>query len=661
MAYPDSEYPDALDDAIPEIAPGDEQDAPDHGVLHNAVRNAILAIQGVLGTLPAGAWDSVKDRLADMSLGVVYADSPEFDGAANDGARITAACAAAYASGVGVVQLAARTYTISGSLLDTSNANAQILLPDVHALDDAQFGLEIRGVAPQSACSSVVGAAVTPETGTIIESTLASGTGAIIGAYGSGTSYQNFTFLDLTLRNLTVRTVNNPTITGLDLRRVNSVTLQKVIVDTGQYDSALTEPTSSGSYGIRLPKNNNGAHVVLRQVDVFGFYNGIEHSEHADLDEVAVGGVNTAFVATAANHSSHYKRILVGYCKYGLRFTGAHALDIEQWACEHATSGWYQTTYDVDDPSNYGKGFIRWWAVQQGVGPHNSFVKNGGSGVSTSRLGDAIGSGGSTIYHYRDRLTAATGNDTLTLGATPVTNSPLVWKNGTIQWPSTNYTIVGNVITFSSALTSGDIIAVHYESSASSASAAALSGGVNIVDTFTRADSTSALGSTSTGSKAWTQHAGTWGIASNKAYVSNGHAGMTCLATIDADVADCTVAATLTSASGAPTGGIIFRADGSGNQYVVEIQLDTAYTPKIYKGVGGSYSVIATGSSTTVASGSVLSVVLSGSSIIVKDDGVTIVSVTDSSYNSNDRHGMYLTAGSGSSSTLRFDDFTVSP
>lgn len=645
---------------------GDEVGGLTHSEQHATLNDEMEAVQTEVGTSPSGIYATVKDRLNALDRNVfdAVAYGAAVDGSTDDTAAWQAALDACAAAGGGIVTSSkAGVSIIGGALQDTSNANAQLLLPDVHALDDAQMGVEIRGPWAQSACNSVVGATPVPESGLVLESTLASGTGAVLGAYGSGTSYLNFTFLNLRMENVTVRTVGNPTITGLDLRRVNSVTLQNVIVDTGAYSSgALTEPTSSGSFGIRLPKLNNGAHIRLSQVDVFGFYTGIEFSEHASFDEVAVGGCNTGFLALAANHASKFQRILVGYCKYGLRFTGAHALDIDQWACEHATSGWYQTTYDVDDASNYGKGFIRWWAVQQGVGPHNSFTKNGGSSVSTSRLGDAIGSGGSTIYSHRDSLTAASGNTILTLGATPVAGSPLVWVNGSIKWPTTDYTISGNVITFNSGLTGGHVVLVKYESTTSTYTAATLTTpGVNIVDNFNRADSTSSLGSTSTGSKAWTQHAGTWGIASNKAYVSNGHAGVTCLATVDSDVADGTISAVVSSTTGTATGGLIFRADGSGNQFVVEIYVDSAYTPKIYKGVAGSYSVIATGSSTTVASGSVLSVTLSGGSIVVKDDGVTIVSVTDSSYNSNDRHGLYLTASAGSSSTLRFDDFSIQP
>jgi hypothetical protein len=364
-----------------------------HSAQHGAVNDAIEAIEGELGTNPSGAALTVAARFTAVEADVaavetdlttleatvaglpgaetyvfdVVAYGAEVDGTTNDTAAWQAALDAAGAAGGGIVTSSKPGVSvISGALQDTSNANAQLLLPDVHMLDDAQIGITIRGPYEQSSVCSVVGATPAPTSGLVIKSTLASGSGAVFGAYGSGTSYLNFTFVHLRMENVTVRTV--------------ACTLENVIVDTGQYDTTLTEPTTATSFGIRLPKNNNGAHIRLRNVATYGFYNGIEFSEHAEFDSVSVGATNTALIATAANHASRFSRVLIGYSKYGLRFTGAHALDIDQYDVEHAASGWYQTTYDVDDASNYGKGLIRWHAVLQGVGDHNSFVVNGASG-----------------------------------------------------------------------------------------------------------------------------------------------------------------------------------------------------------------------------------------------------------------------------------------
>lgn len=704
-------YPGGLD-AFTNPTSGDDLDdsvgGRTHSQMHADVNDALEAVEGELGVNPSGASATVAARFTalDSTVAGLAPDPDVFDavdygaavdGTTNDTAAWQAAITACAAAGGGVVTSSlAGVSVIGGALQSTGTANAQIILPDVHMLDAKQIGVTIRGPLEQSSVVSVVGAAQVPTSGLVLKSTLASGTGAVFGAYGSGTSYLNFTFVHLRMENLTVRTVTNPTITALDLRRVDSCTLENVIVDTGQYDTTLTEPTTSTSFGVRLPKNNNGAHIRADGLHVYGFYNGIEFSEHAELKSVSVGACNTGMVALAANHSSRIGRVLVGYCKYGLRFTGAHALDIDQWATEHAGSGWYQTTYDVDDASSFGKGFVRWWSVLQGVGAHNSFTKNGGTGVTTSRMSDAIGSGSGSLavqdengtaitgvtqldfqgagvtatsgtgevvvtipsgagFVYRDRLVAVAGNATLTLGATPVANSPLVWVNGTIKWPTTDYTVAGNVLTFNTPLSASDVVAVQYHSAASSASESALTTPAAVLpaDTFNRSNSATTMGTTTTGSATWVPAASTtWGISSNQAYMVSGAGAPS--TTVESGVANCTVAVKLAPGLGDFVG-LVLRSNGAGNEYL--LQYDSAnHQMALLKRVGGSGAgtVMTAVTITTLVSSDVVSVVMLGSSFTVKVNGTTIGSGTDATYNTQTRHGLWCTA-----TTTRFDDFAV--
>lgn len=80
----------------------------------------------------------------------------------------------------------------------------------------------------------------------------------------------------------------------------------------------------------------------------------------------------------------------------------------------------------------------------------------------------------------RDQLTAVGGETHLNLGEVPVANSPLVWKQTggagawALLWPTTDYTIASNVITFTTALGAGDKIRDHYLTAAGASAAATL-------------------------------------------------------------------------------------------------------------------------------------------------------------------------------------------
>lgn len=716
-----SSYPGALD-AFSNPTSGDDLSTSvggrTHSQMHADVNDALEATQAELGVNPSGSAASVAARFAALDTTVggkaakdvrvfdAVAYGAVVDGTTDDTAAWQAAVNAAAAAGGGVVTSSKNGVSvIAGALQDTSGANAQLVLPAIDYADSEAVGIAIVGLTPPPTVPSVIGATPIPDNHLVLKSTLAAGTGAVLGAKGPTGTFGEFTNVQLHLDNLTVRTVANPTVTGLDLHRVATVSVGTVVVDAGSFDvDALAQPTSSGSYGVRLPANNNGARVDVGRLDVVGFYTGVQHSEHLNAEHVVTWGCRVGLETNAGNHASHIKRLMAVHCTTPWKVTGAHAVDVALFDIEHANTsqGWRQTTYDIDDALNYLSGNVRWWSVLAGTGAHNVFTVNGASGVTKSRLGSAFstgsgsltvqdengnvatsvtqidfqgagvtasagtgevvvtipGGGGSGDYTYRDRLTAATGNNVLTLGAAPVANSPLVWVNGSIKWPTADYTISGATITFGSALTAGDVVAVQYRSAASTASASSLSGGgVSITDTFTRADSTTSMGTTTTGSKTWTNLDGTWGIDTNKGYCVLGPGGGLAKATVDATIADCTMSAVITS-SGTPNCGFVLRATDASNCYLVEVGPGASYAPKIYKVVGGTTTAIATGTAVTFASGDTLSVVLAGTSITVKRNGTTVASVTDSTFTTQTKHGFYVYAPSVAG-LPRFDDFSL--
>jgi hypothetical protein len=164
-------------------------------------------------------------------------------------------------------------------------------------------------------------------------------------------------------------------------------------------------------------------------------------------------------------------------------------------------------------------------------------------------------------------------------------------------------------------------------------------------DTFNRADSSSTLGSTTTGSYAWSAVVGTWGISSNAAYdvtaTSANH-----IATIDDTHANGTVAAQLFGSSPVNSG-ILFRLTDASNFWV------WLANGTLYKCVAGSFTSVGSLPLRTPASGDTYSAILNGSSITLKVNGAVYGSATDSFNQSATQHGL-LNKGTGNT----FDNFS---
>lgn len=165
------------------------------------------------------------------------------------------------------------------------------------------------------------------------------------------------------------------------------------------------------------------------------------------------------------------------------------------------------------------------------------------------------------------------------------------------------------------------------------AAAAAGSGFVTITDTFTRADSAISLGSTEGANvKVWSALDGTWGISGNKAYPQSG--GF--LAVVDSTIADGTVSMVFGNAPN--FFGLAFRAVDVSNFWIIQCTPTQVFLQKM---VAGAQTTVASPAA-TVASGDTLSVVLSGPSITVKVNTVTVIGPTvDAQFISATKHGLY--------------------
>ena len=177
--------------------------------------------------------------------------------------------------------------------------------------------------------------------------------------------------------------------------------------------------------------------------------------------------------------------------------------------------------------------------------------------------------------------TPAAGKVTLAWAAVTGATSYDVTRNGTVL---TTVTSPGYT---DSAVTGGT--SYSYTVTAKSASASAVSntvtatppaGGLQIVDTFTRANAAT-LGTTSDGNAVWTAQAGSWGISGNTAYTSALGANNYSLATVDVGTGN--QVATL-GVTGSYTA-LAFRVSDANNFWMLQVNGGNAAS--LYKIVNG--------------------------------------------------------------------------
>jgi hypothetical protein len=357
---------------------------------------------------------------------------------------------------------------LDGPLQDTGGANAQIIIPAISAVAGEQVSIEFWGNQQPPQGFSVVGATPPPKGHLHFESTIAGAAGgAVFGAKGPVGSFDDFTFVHQTLRNVGIRLPSNSPMTALDFSRVACVDLDRVVVDQGgYYVQGFTQPTTASSYGIKMPKNNNGAFSTLDKVAVAGFYTGYQFAEHAFGGQVnAWGCLRAAEFAAAANHGSIIARFMAVHCPTGLVVTGSHAFRILQYAIEHATTGWWApvvgTNYDIDDVSNYGEGGLEYRVVKAGVGPDHTFAKHGGTGITAIEIGTAAGGASLTVKDEGTSIDTAvtsinfvgsgvtattdgTGHTTATIPGASVSAGELAVMDGVTNPPELAYNDAGD-------------------------------------------------------------------------------------------------------------------------------------------------------------------------------------------------------------------------
>lgn len=221
-----------------------------------------------------------------------------------------------------------------------------------------EITIEIEGERmPTFLYGTVTYAYTFPTGGSIIKSSSTTA-GSVIKALPLSGS---FSFVNVILKNLDVRTYNDPSISGIDLRYAPFVNVENVFINTGRYSVVCDSPTHATA-GIRMPISNNGAMSVLRNVVISGYATGIEANEHVDGDALFIyaclSGIK--FVYPFGPHSCLFHRVEMGGVKYGFNVESDVVFKVIQYDAEHLDSAnqaglgktWQITWADIYDPAD---------------------------------------------------------------------------------------------------------------------------------------------------------------------------------------------------------------------------------------------------------------------------------------------------------------------
>jgi hypothetical protein len=253
--------------------------------------------------------------------------------------------------------------------------------------------IEISGESEPTPVFGTIGAFPFPKNGTIIKCLAESGAAVISAANAPEKLYGSFSGVNVSLRNLDVRTYDNPGIGGIDLLNAAQCKLENVFVNTDRYNVQANEPTHRTA-GITTPACNNAALTILRNVVVTGYHTGILVNEHTDGDNINLASNGNGLEFAFAHHASRFGRVGAQRCTRSITVSGAHGFCIEQLDMEIAGPGqtdtaneWQATDFNVHDPKNLGRGDINYWVVEGNVGAVAKFTQNGGERIRVRRIG----------------------------------------------------------------------------------------------------------------------------------------------------------------------------------------------------------------------------------------------------------------------------------
>ena len=280
-------------------------------------------------------------------------------------------------------------------LLPDGVYRGRIIIPPVSKPLPSWITLEIAGEREPTPVWGTIGSFPLQQNGTLFKCLAPSGAAVISASPSPDPLYGGFSAVYVILRNLDVRTSDNPGISGVDLKNALQCRLENVFINTGVYNVQSAEPTH-GTKGLTTPACNNASLTILRNVAVTGYHTGIVVNEHTDGDNIILGSNLNGLEFAAAHHPSRFGRVCAQRCSHDIAVTGRHGFSINQLDIEIAGPGqtdrnnkWQATAGNINDPYNLGIADIGYWVVEGNVGAVEKFTRNGGEGIRARRIGSA--------------------------------------------------------------------------------------------------------------------------------------------------------------------------------------------------------------------------------------------------------------------------------
>ena len=271
----------------------------------------------------------------------------------------------------------------------------RIVVPSVSKPLPSWITIEIVGESEPTPVFGTIGSFPLRNSGTIVKCLAKTGPAVLSVPRSSQPLYGGFSAVNVVLKNLDIRTYDDPGIGGIDLLNALQCKLENVVVSTGVYNVQASKPTH-GTCGVITPACNNAALTVLRNLVVTGYHTGIRVNEHTDGDNIVVASNIHGLEFMQAHHASRFARVGTYRNTHHLTVSGAHGFSIEQLNTEQpgpgqtdVRSAWQTLAFDINDPENLGVADINYWVVIGNVGARDVFTRNGGASIRARRIGSA--------------------------------------------------------------------------------------------------------------------------------------------------------------------------------------------------------------------------------------------------------------------------------